>query len=96
MFYFCSNRNFPNIFQGYVTDVTHQGGCGSCWAYSAVGALEGAHYKSTGELVSLSVQQLVDCSLPTMGCRGGWYQKAFRSANWTFQCIYERYGQFLA
>jgi len=64
---------------GYVTAVKDQNPCGSCWAFSAVGALEGQHFRKTKTLVSLSEQDLVDCVYPDIKtCDiGGYMNDAF-------------------
>jgi C1A family cysteine protease len=56
---------------GAVNAIKDQGQCGSCWAFSAVSAMESAHHKATGKLLSFAEQQLVDCSTRNHGCNGG-------------------------
>lgn len=62
---------------GLVGPVLNQGNCGSCWTFSATGAMEGAIKKKTGTLPSLSQQNLVDCVTASSGCNGGWMIDAY-------------------
>ena len=68
--------------KGAVTPVKDQASCGSCWAFSTTGTVEGAYAIKTGKLVSLSEQQLMDCTYgpeyACYGCSGGWPERALR------------------
>merc|ERR1719461_112286 len=72
------------VSQGVVTMVKNQMYCGDCWAFSAAACMESSWAMATGELISLSAQQLTDCTsdgsmgfYTTDGCNGGFSQNAF-------------------
>ena len=55
-----------------ITPIKDQGSCGSCWAFSTVGAIEAKYKMVTGLDIDLAEQQLVDCDSANSGCGGGW------------------------
>ena len=78
-------KHFNWVEKGGVTPVKDQERCGACWAFASIGAIEGAHFAKTRELLSLSEQQLIDCDIHkdtvdhiNKGCHGGDYVGAFR------------------
>jgi len=65
------------VQRGALNPIKNQGQCGSCWAFSTVGALESAYQIATGQLVNVAEQQLVDCDTSNDGCSGGWPYLAY-------------------
>lgn len=92
-----NNQDIPSsvdwVKNGAVTDVKNQGQCGSCWAFSAIGAIESANFIKHQKLVAFSEQQLVDCSREygNYGCSGGLMDFAFKYAVDNVLCAEENY-----
>ncbi|KAF8028962.1 hypothetical protein BT93_E1588 [Corymbia citriodora subsp. variegata] len=65
------------VDKGVVGNVKDQGDCSSCWAFSAVGAVESMLAIKRSVFANLSEQQLIDCDKGSRGCKGGRMDRAF-------------------
>ena len=80
-FHLASDREAPDSLdwrdKGVVSSVKNQGSAGSCWAFSTVGNIEGQWARKTGNVTSLSAEQLVDCDNHNCGAYGGLPHRAY-------------------
>eukprot|EP00928_Gymnodinium_smaydae_P021804 TRINITY_DN18537_c0_g2_i2.p1 TRINITY_DN18537_c0_g2~~TRINITY_DN18537_c0_g2_i2.p1 ORF type:complete len:630 (-),score=156.47 TRINITY_DN18537_c0_g2_i2:32-1870(-) len=79
------------VSEGALGPVLSQGTCGSCWTFSTTAAVESAWKIASGCLLSLSQQELVDCSTQNSGCNGGWMPTAFEFMETVPLCSSESY-----
>ncbi|KAL6846835.1 hypothetical protein ACP4OV_024283 [Aristida adscensionis] len=87
----CVDRTMPEDYYDYSDDLPAsvdwraKGAVGSCWAFSAVAAIESLNQIKNGKMVSLSEQELVDCDSQALGCAGGYM-------SWAFEFIMKNHG----
>jgi C1A family cysteine protease len=84
-------KSFDWRSKGAVTPIKNQGDCGSCWAFSTTGSLEGLYKITKNILLSFSEQQLVDCAKSCYGCDGCWPYVAMIYANRTGMALEKLY-----
>lgn len=89
------NAKYPDSVdwraKGAVNPIRDQGQCGSCYAFSSIGALEAAYYIKNGMLPQFSEQQIVDCSTGNSGCDGGYINYVFKYAKSNMLCSRSEY-----
>lgn len=77
--------------KGAVTPIKNQAQCGSCWAFSTTGSIEGAYQIAGNALTAFSEQELVSCDKVDDGCQGGLMDNGFKYAETHALCTEQDY-----
>lgn len=84
--------NFNWVEQNKITSVKNQLQCGSCWAFSTIGAYENWYVNNYNDLIDFSEQELVDCDNTDNGCNGGLMSNGFNYIKNNGICKYDNYS----
>lgn len=97
-FVFDKDENYPN-WESIMPEARNQKGCGSCWAFSTLGALEGSYSIKFGKKINLSRQDIVDCDTKNYACDGGvteWALDYLKANGVTYENLYGYNSGFTA
>ena len=91
IYHYYNNKNFSWVDLNKITPVKNQLKCGSCWAFSTIGAYENWYALNYDKLLNFSEQELIDCDKNDNGCNGGLMSNGFNYIKNNGICLYDNY-----